>query len=141
MKWQSRLGDIRKRFTESDKNLFGETETRNTKNIRFEFNITNFEPSYGTPLSTAPDVDFGEKDKFLAMWTAGLIKEGFHHGTSIEYKNAGGRLGRKELSYKMLMMLKRGGPELTEGLINALPNGIGRSVSDAEAVRFLEYVA
>ena len=138
--WQKKLGDLRKRYTESDKNLFGETETRNTKNIRFEFNITNFEPSAGTPLANAPEVDFVEKAKFLESWTAGLFREGFRRGDkAIEYKTARGRFGRKELSYKMLMMLKKGGPELTDRLLNALPKGIGRSVSDEEAERFLQY--
>jgi hypothetical protein len=59
--------------------------------------------------------------------------------TELDYKNAHGRIGRKENSYKMLMELKNSGPEITDKLINCFPNGINRSISDKEALKFLSW--
>lgn len=140
--WLRRLAEIRRHYTVETTDLFGEKLRENTKAIRMEFSITNFEPALGTPLEQAPRVDFDAKAAFLRLWTETLIATGFFKNREVElvdYKNARGRFGRKELSYEMLMSLKNGGPELTEELIHALPHGVGRSVSDEEAARFLHY--
>lgn len=113
---------------------------KHSKPIRFEFNITNFEPSVGTPFEKEPWVDFVEKEKFIARWSEAMIRLGFFKGERMGYVNSGGRLGRKELSYRMLMMLKTQGAEaLTDRLKFALPNGVGRSISDKEASAFLDH--
>ena len=142
-KWLDVLGDLRKSYRKRQPTLFNQKgDLVNTKNIRFEFAITNFEPPYGTPLEKAPQIDFKEKAVFLKKWFRALIDNGFASDKNVEemdYKNARGRIGRKQLSYEMLMMLKGGGEELTDNLIHALPNGVGRSISDQEADRFLTY--
>ena len=142
-KWLEVLGKLRKSYRKKEYNLFNpEGELVNTKNIRFEFAITNFEPPYGTPLQDAPQIDFKEKAKFLKKWFKALVDNGFASDKNVEemdYKNARGRIGRKQLSYEMLMTLKSGGEELTDSLIYALPNGVGRSISDKEADTFLNH--
>lgn len=135
--WLKDLAHIRQEYTRQESNLFGESETLNTKNIRFEISITNFEPCAGTPLADAPRVDFRQKAEFLDQWGKALIAYGFHKGTSVDYVNCAGRLGRKQLSYELLMALKTGGEELTTPIIDAFPHGVGRSISDKEAARFL----
>ena len=136
--WLEYLAKKRREFTVVRPDLFGDSAAHNSKPIRFEFNITNFEPVAGTPLEGAPDVNFREKEKFLRQWSAHLMKHGFHLGTEIDYKNSGGRFGRKEKSYQLLMALRRGGPELTEAILTCFPRGISRSISDVEAGRFLD---
>jgi len=107
-------------------------------NIRFDFNLTNFEPCKGTPLETEPKVNFSEKDEFLKQWALALQKHGFHKGKGeITYKNSKGRFGRKEKSYLLLMKLREAGPEITEAIINSFTHGIGRSIKDADADKFL----
>jgi len=138
--WLETLAALRETWTSREVNLFGEGYKRHHKNVRFELSITNFEPAPGTPFAGYPEVDFAAKAEFLAEWGAALVRLGFHQGTEVDYVNCGGRFGRKELSYRMLMALKKGGPELGAALREALPHGVGRSVSDAEAARFLAYV-
>jgi hypothetical protein len=139
-RWLEKLTRLRdEKHTGYGVDLFGDTYKENMKNVRFEFNITNFEPCDGTPLADAPVVDFEKKAQFIRQWSDAMIRNGLFVGERMDYVNAGGRIGRKELSYRMLMALKRGGAELSDGLMNALPNGVGRSISDDEAGRFLEY--
>jgi hypothetical protein len=138
--WLARLVGIRKsRHTSETRDIFGKLQTTNTKNIRFEFNITNFEPCDGTPLADAPLVDFEAKDAFLEEWSTHMVRLGLFKGAHMGYANSVGRLGRKEESYRMLMELKRGGPELADKLKYALPNGVGRSISPKAATKFLSY--
>jgi radical SAM superfamily enzyme YgiQ (UPF0313 family) len=109
--------------------------------IRIEFNITNFEPCPGTPLEKAPWVDFTAKAEFLNSWTEALTQAGFWVGSKkMTYKNGSGRLGRKEDSYNLLMHLKTDGSENTMALINSLPQGVGRSIKDTLAQRFLRVI-
>lgn len=137
--WLSRLAQLREDcHTSYGTDLFGASYKTNLKNVRFEFSITNFEPCDGTPLQSAPEVDFEKKADFVRGWSDAMIRNGFFQGDKMDYVNSSGHIGRKELSYRMLMALKRGGPELREALLLALPNGVGRSISDAEATRFLE---
>jgi len=139
--WLGRLAEIRKRYSRTEADLFGREYQLHTKPLRFEFNITNFEPGHETPLAEAQEVDFQKKAEFLIEWFAALKRHGFHTGdTERDYKNARGRIGRKELSYKMLMRLKKGGEDVSEAILRCFPRGIGRSVSDREAERFLEMV-
>lgn len=110
--------------------------------VRVEFNITNFEPCRGTPLENAPQVDFVQKDEFLKIWAEELVKNGFRKNGEneqkpITYVNARGRFGRKQKSYELLMALKTRS-NITDALEKALPSGVGRSISDDEADRFLK---
>lgn len=104
--------------------------------IRYELSITNFEPCVGTPLADAPLVDFEEKHRFLRKWGAELIRLGYHQGDHVWYENCGGRFGRKEASYRLLMALKQGGRELTGKMASVYPRGITRSIDDEKAERF-----
>ena len=139
LRWVAALAKIRGGWRFPKLDMFLGEVFENIKPIRFEFSITNFEPAPGTPFADAPMVDFDAKDRFLRDWTASLKRHRFCKADDVDYANARGRYGRKQLSYEMLMKLKRGGPELTDALIHALPNGVGRSVSDDEALRFLNY--
>ena len=123
IKWLKILSDLRKNYD---------------KPVRYEFNITNLEPCTGTPFSEYDVVDFKKKEEFLKIWTKALIEYGFHKGTEITYYNCGGRLGRKENSYNMLMELKTKS-DITDKLIYPLKRGVSRSVSDKEALKFLNY--
>jgi hypothetical protein len=138
--WIKWLGDLRRAKSSLQTNLFEEKYLLHDKIIRIEFNITNFEPCDYTPLSFAPEINFIEKDKFLKEWFKCLINNGFLKPKgNLEYKNAHGRIGRKENSYKLLMKLKKGGIELTDSIINIFPNGINRSISDEKCNKFLNY--
>jgi len=109
--------------------------------IRIEFNITNFEPCLGTPLENANMVNFEEKDIFLKEWINNLVDLGFRKKRGdheITYKNSGGRLGRKEKSYKLLMNLKTQDSKITNAIIGAFSNGVGRSILDKQADKFLD---
>jgi len=136
-RWLNVLAEIRREYSIDNIDLFGDKYVVHEKPIRYAFNITNFEPCFNTPLQDAGEVDFSSKDKFLKQWTAGLKKHGFHFGDDITYKNSGGRFGRKENSYRLLMSLKNGGPELTDRLLYTFKNGVSRSISDDEANLFL----
>jgi len=142
-KWLKILGDLRKTYRHKVPNLFNpEGELENTKPIRFEFSMTNFEPADGTLLESANQVDFKEKNKFLKKWFSALIENGFVDKKlkgRLDYKNFKGRIGRKKKSYDLLMELKKGGPELTDHLVNVYPNGVGRSISDDESMKFLNF--
>ena len=110
------------------------------KPLRIEFNLTNFEPCKGTPLENAPMINFSDKNDFLQEWIENLIKFGFikqKDGVGITYKNAKGRLGRKENSYLLLMKLRDSSSEITNAIIESLPNGVGRSIKDPQAIKFL----
>jgi hypothetical protein len=138
--WIEWLGKLRRTKSTSQTNLFGEKYLSHDKTIRFEFNITNFEPCNHTPLAFAPEVNFTYKDDFLKDWFKCLIDNGFLKPKGdIDYKNAHGRMGRKEYSYKMLMELKNSGSEITDKIINCFPNGVSRSILDKEAYKFLNF--
>jgi hypothetical protein len=126
--WIEILGKERKRHKAIDYTLFGE-EIVNSKNIRIEFNLTNFEPCRGTPLGNAPECDFNEKDRFLKEWVSCLHKNAFVQNPDMEYKNCGGRLGRKNGSYDLLMSLKNGNADLRR-LLAVFPTGVTRSIDD-----------
>jgi hypothetical protein len=138
VRWLKILQDIRKSFTETSYNLLDEEVITNTKSLRYEFSITNFEPCYNTPMANAPTVDFKAKDEFMIMWSDALKKYGFFKGETYGYVNAKGRIGRKEHSYEMLMELKRG-ENLTEKFLNLFQRGVSRSISTEQAEEFLNY--
>lgn len=105
--------------------------------VRIEFNITNFEPCIGTPLENAPRVDFVQKNSFLEVWAAKLFENGFRTGNpDITYANARGRFGRKEKAYDLLMTLKTGS-NIDYAIANTIKSGVGRSISDDLADKFL----
>lgn len=133
------LAKLRDEHSFYSPDLWGNEERFDRRKIRIEMSITNFEPCAGTPLAGAAPVDFVKKDEFLKMWIAANVKNRFMKHEEIDYKNSGGRIGRKEHSYRLLMALKNGGPELTDKIIYSMKKGIGRSISDVEALRFLEY--
>ena len=137
LEWLAKLRRVRQGHTKSVLTLFGE-DTVNTRNLRFEFSLTNFEPCLGTPLADEPMVNFSKKAEFLKDWGEALIAHGFQKAKSIDYGNCGGRFGRKEESYQLLMKLKRSGSEITDAIINAFPNGVGRTIKDDKAANFLE---
>lgn len=118
--------------------LAAKRKAKTDRSIRFEFSITNIEPCCGTPLEKIPQVDFDKKHEFLHKWGEALIRFGYHQGTSVWYGNCGGRFGRKPASYRLLMALKKGGPELTEKLIKVYPKGVGRTIKDEVAGRFFK---
>jgi radical SAM superfamily enzyme YgiQ (UPF0313 family) len=142
--WQfalCKLGSLRRSFSTPNVNLFNDGYLLHRKQIRFEFSITNFEPCPGTPMENDDYVNFTDKGIFLKdLWFPSLEEYGFlKYKDNHDYKNMSGRLGRKELSYLMLMALKNGGPEIIEEVIYAFPKGIGRSISDSKALKFLQY--
>ena len=138
-RWVKLLGDKRKSYTKMEKHLFGERLV-NTKNIRIEMSITNFEPCVGTPLENAKLVDFDVKDKFLKGWNKALSDAGFiRNKQEVTYATGRGRLGRKKLSYNMLMALKQR-PLKVDNIFNIFPKGIGRSISDEQADKFLNKI-
>lgn len=139
MEWLETLAEIRDKHTGSRRDLFGDHHRVHFKNVRFEFSITNFEPCQGTAFENEPRVNFDEKREFLAEWGRELMKHRFFVGQTFDYRNAGGRIGRKEPSYELLMALKTSGPEITDELINCYPHGISRTISDKEALRFLSW--
>lgn len=109
-------------------------------NIRIDFSITNFNPCRGTPLAGADVVDFRAKERFIKRWIEVLKGVGFYKPTATMGRGSDyGRHGRKELTYKLLMTLRHGESNLTPKIVDALPYGIGRSVSDRHALQFLEY--
>jgi len=138
VRWLKILSDIRKEFTTTSYNLLDEELVRNTKNLRYEFSITNFEPCYNTPMANTPTVDFKAKDEFLIKWGEGLKQYGFFKGEEYGYKNAKGRIGRKEASYEMLMLLKKG-DNLTDRFLNLFQKGISRSIDHDLAEEFINY--
>jgi len=139
-RWLEKIAEKRKAYSTIQKDLFGGEYRLNDKNIRIEFSITNFEPCLGTPFEKMPMVDFDKKAKFIEKWAEALIANGYRRGDKkIEYKNARGRFGRKELTYMLLMALKNGGPELTQELKYTFPNGVGRSIKEEDAAKFLLY--
>jgi len=138
--WLQWLSDLRRKRSIGYTDLFGGNHLIHDKQIRFEFNITNFEPCPLTPLEKSPPVDFEKKEIFLQEWMRCLIDYGFKKPLSkMDYKNARGRMGRKENSYKLLMQLKTSGEEITYKLINVFPKGVGRSILDDDAQKFLNY--
>ncbi len=109
-------------------------------NIRIDFSITNFNPCPRTPMRDAYTVDFMRKEKFLKEWIAVMKETGFYKKTATMGRGSDyGRHGRKELTYRLLMTLRHGESDLTHKIVDALPYGIGRSVSDKHATQFLEY--
>ena len=139
VEWLQLIKEIRQKFSKSNIDLFGNKYDIHSKLLRCEFNITNFEPCFNTPFENEKQVDFKEKDIFLNKWVNALKINGYTGNKKITYINGKGRLGRKELTYKMLMILKNGGPELTDKILFSLPNGIGRSIKDDQALKFLFY--
>tara|TARA_Y100000310_G_scaffold166912_1_gene166614 strand:- start:5628 stop:6887 length:1260 start_codon:yes stop_codon:yes gene_type:complete len=137
MIWLDKLAEKRKEYTFDKPHLFDGIVKENTKNIRLETSITNFEPCLNTPLADAPYVDFEAKDLFIKEWLqrqidTSLIKPKIFP----QYKTAHGRIGRMENSYLLLMALKHG-YRVLEWLLKVFPNGVGRSVEDKKAKAFL----
>jgi radical SAM superfamily enzyme YgiQ (UPF0313 family) len=123
--WLKILGDIRK--------------SQQDRLIRMEFNLTNFEPCLGTPLADAPEVDFREKDYFLKHWSDALRENNFRKGGGeVTYINSRGRFGRMENSYKLLMRLKKSDSLITSAILSSFKNGIGRTIPDNVAYKFVE---
>jgi hypothetical protein len=128
IEWLERIAKIRStHHTEHALDLFGNQYRIDGKNIRLEFSITNFEPCQGTPLQDAPPVDFAKKDAFVRQWHEAHKRLGLVSAESFRYGGAG-HIGRGEESYKILLMLKRGGPELASILKYVAINGISRSL-------------
>lgn len=115
--------------------LAARREACTDRNLRLEFNITNFEPCAGTPLENAPQVDFEQKHIFLKKWADMLVRLVYHREDEIWYHNCWGRFGRREASYKLLMALKTWGPEAAERF-KRFPHGVGRSVNENVAMKF-----
>lgn len=126
IRWMQILADKRKQYTH---------------NIRIDFSIRNLYPCPGTPLSGHHLVDFTQKHSFLKRWIEAMRDTGLaSRNWNMWYGNDGGRHGRKKSSYCMIMSLMLYGPEvLTSKLIYALPGGISSSVSDRQALRFINY--
>ncbi len=137
MEWIKTIGAMLKAYSVKTIDLLGEEQTAWKKNIRVDFNITNLEPCEGTPLAGAPEVDFTEKDQFLERWSEALIKANLVKAQKLTYGNCKGRFGRKKESYKLLMALKKHGPEITEAIVNTFPNGVGRSIPLKKSSQFL----
>lgn len=111
-------------------------------NIRVDFSITNFNPCRGTPLAHSDPVDFVAKRRFIKEWIAVMKETGFYKADAVMGRGTDfGRHGRKELTYRLLMTLRHADSTLTPKIVDALPYGIGRSVSDKHALQFLEYKA
>lgn len=106
--------------------------------LRVDINITNFEPCIGTPLENAPRVNFKEKNEFIKEWGAKLIESGLKNdsGKPLTYGNAHGRIGRKEISYDLLMALKTQ-DNLTNSFLSSMHSGARRSISESSSRRFL----
>jgi hypothetical protein len=121
-------------------NIIGQMRKGCSHNIRIDFSITNFQPSSRTPLENAPLVDFDAKKEFVIRWATVLQDNGFIKDAKrfIEY-NCFGRCGQTETTYRLLMALKRGGPELTDVLINGIRRGLKSYVKPQIAERFLNY--
>lgn len=125
--WLERLAKIRKGITD--------------RAIRFEFNITNFEPCLGTPMARGPWTDFKAKDQFLKRWFAAMKKHGFLPTEKLPtYANFKGRIGRKELTYRMLMELKTAPASKLTPALQMIKKGVGRSIPDRDAWRFLSFM-
>ncbi len=139
--WIGWLSSLRKKSSNVNIDLFGDQYQVNDKNLRIEFNITNFEPCEGTPYENAPEIDFEKKDVFLQEIFRCLVFYDFikKKDAELDYKNTKGRFGRKEHSYKMLMQLKRSGSEITDKLINCFPGGVSRSILTPDAEKFLNF--
>jgi len=139
--WLDRLAEKRLYYTAKTPHMFDGVVNVNTKNVRFEFSITNFEPVPGTPLQYAPEIDFVDKAMFLQGWFSKLKDTAFYQPwAEPDYKNTGGRIGRRENSYKMLMSLKTGRvPNLQAASHKVFPRGVGRSIDDDKALRWLSY--
>lgn len=136
--WLGRLASIRSTFSHNQPNLFGDIVKFNQFPLRFETTMQNFEPCRGTPLEDVV-VDIDSKEEFLKEWMRGLKLNGFiSQDASESYGLRRGRIGRKPLSYKLTMMLRKGGAELTDALIKSFPKGVGRSISDKEVLKFME---
>lgn len=125
--WVKILGDERKKYVRVENTLFGD-KIVNTRNIRIEFSITNFEPCRGTPMEKDAHCDFVKKEEFLKEWVSCLVENGFISSDTPEaYTNWGRRHGKKETSYDLLMWIKEGHGNL-EDLNKIFPSGISRSI-------------
>ena len=123
-KWIDKLGKMRKRCKHP---------------LRIDLSITNFNPCPNTPLANANQVNFAEKDAFLVKYCEAMKKAGFYKETwDVRYGRDYGRHGRRSHTYHSIMLLRWGsGEELTNKICDAFPNGIGRSMSEHQAKRFL----
>ena len=106
--------------------------------IRINFNITNFNPTPGTPMQNDPWVNFQNKKYFLKEWINTCKNAGFYKQTwNVKPGNDFGYHGRNEGNYKLIMMLRTAGPILTDKIINTFPNGVERSIRGNKAWRFV----
>ena len=140
MNWIELIGKMLDDYTVKTVDLLGEPQTEWIKNVRVDFNISNFEPCKGTPLANAPLINFAEKDIFLDRWGEALIKSNLVKATKLNYGNCKGRFGRKKETYELLMALKTRGPEITKDIIESFPNGVGRSIPINQSAKFVERI-
>lgn len=139
-KWIEILGKIRKSHTIQQPNLFGEQIQVKSFPLRFETTVQNLEPCKGTPLENIV-LDFDQKDKFITDWQLCLKHNGMMtENATMGLEHARGRLGRKPAHYKLIMMLRKGGGELTDILINCFPYGVSRSIRIDDTNRFWDMV-
>ena len=124
--WEAihRLADIRRRIT--------------SKSVRFDFSISTFEPSLGTPLEGAPWVDFEQRTAFKIQWAKEMHSSGLFKKLYLDDLNkVPGIWGKEETTYRLLMHLKRGGQRVGEIARQVFKNGVTRSPSMAQKLRFL----
>jgi len=86
-------------------------------------------------------VNFKEREEFLKAWLRVGHELGFYKKPYDDYHWTPGNFGRDELSYRTLMHIKTGGPELCDALVESFPNGYsGHAVSPKPMERFLEAI-
>jgi len=105
--------------------------------MRFDYSISTFEPSLGTPLEGAPLVDFEERTRFKLRWAEECLKAGFFNKRYPDLNKVPGVWGKEETTYRLLMALKRGGQRVGEVVRAVFKNGVTRSPSMAQKLKFL----
>ena len=101
------------------------------RSIKLDYSITNFLPSLCTPMEKLPGVDFVEKDLFLKKYLKVLEETGHIKDAEDKwYHNMHGKLGLKEETYKIVMMLLHGNESLTEMFLK-FDKGVGRSIDQS----------
>jgi hypothetical protein len=111
-----------------------------SKNIKFDFSITPFEPSVGTPFENEPQVNFKERILFRRAWVDAMTKNHFLSKTYPNAEKSPGRFGRGEISYKVLMSLKTGNPSILNAIKSSFPNGSAMSLSKSSCKKYLNMV-
>jgi hypothetical protein len=111
-----------------------------SKKIKFDFSITPFEPSLGTPLENANQVNFQERILFRRSWVDSMIKNNFLSKPYPNAEKSPGRFGRGEISYQVLMSLKTGDPSIWTAIKSSFPNGSTLSLSKSSCKKYLNMV-